>query len=49
MNDIAYMNAATEEEHKSEFKLNSRVSHGVSVVKIWEKIDRVLMALHCTW
>ena len=25
----------------------SRVSYGVSIVRIWEKIDRVITMLHC--
>ena len=25
----------------------SRVSYGVSIVRIWEKIDHIIMALHC--
>ena len=35
-------------ESESDFRIaHSRGSYGVSVVKIWQKIDRIIMALHC--
>ena len=44
----------TAAERKSDFKiatytpyLTSRASYGVSLVRIWEKTDPVIMALHC--
>ena len=42
-------------ESESDFKIiadnisTSQVSHGVSIVRIWEKIDHVLTALRCTY
>ena len=43
-----YCTAVTEAEHKSGVKL-LWVSYGVSVMRIWEKIDRVIMSWHCWW
>ena len=41
----------TAAEHKSDFELTKDTPYvaltGVSVVRIWEKIDRVIMGPHC--
>ena len=51
--DITIDTAMITVEHKSDFELKtphkspSQASYGVSIVRIWEKIDRVIMAPHC--
>ena len=40
--DIAYNIAVIEAEHK----LPARASYGLSVVRIWEKIDRIVMPVY---
>ena len=54
--DIVYNTTGTEAQQKSKFDSQktphtspSRVSYGVSIVRILEKIDCVIMAPHCTW
>ena len=48
-NCILYTTAVIEAEYKSGFKLIKYMCYltFMSIVKIWEKIDHIIMAPHC--